>query len=518
MDALNARRIFSLLVIVVIGFIFAVQWGPASRGCDSTVGQRDEFAIARVNGTEVPVQDFRRIYRARMESARAQQIPESMVRQFLVPQIVDSLVELELWAQAAQRHGVIASDEELRKLLRSTPSFQENGKFSMERYKRLLRDQLQKTVPEYEAQMRKELSAQKMANLVASGAVVSEDEVRSDFQQDGNKVNLTFARFMPSMYADKVPAPSEADVDAWAKSHESEINNYFEANRALYEQPERIRARHILVPVPRDASDAQKDAARARAESIRKEIEGGKDFAQAAQEHSSDTSNKDRGGDLGIKPRTAFVPEFSDAAFALEVGKVSEPVLSQFGYHLIKVDEKLPAETKGVDDVRGEIARTLLLRERAKEMARAEAEKGLSALTSGKGLTTLFPPEGAEPAAKRFETETRPEAVPTGEFTASATSIPLLGAAPRLMTDAFAAQAPKPLGQLYEVGDGYAIAEVTARTLPSDDEFNKQRDTLIAQARQAKAAELQNAFVKSLREQAQIQKNDKAINDLLDAS
>lgn len=518
MDALNARRIFSLLVIVVIGFIFAVQWGPASRGCDSSVGQRTDFAIAKVNGTEVPVQDFRRIYRARMDSARMQQIPESMVRQFLVPQIVDSLVELELWAQAAQKHGVVASDAEVRKAVRSDPSFQENGKFNMQRYQNVVRDYLQKTVPEYEAQLRKELSAQKMANLIASGAVVSLDEVKADFQQEGNKVNLTFARFLPAMYADKVPAPTQQELDAWAQANEKAISDYFEANRALYEQPERVRARHILISVPRGAGQAEKDAAKAKAEQVRKELEGGKDFAQAAAEHSSDTSNKDRGGELGLQPREAWVKEFSEAAFALEPGKVSEPVLTQFGYHLIKVDEKKAAETKKVEDVRGDIARTLLTRERAKEMAKAEAEKGLAALKAGKSIASQFPPEQAEPAAKRYETETRPEAVPTGEFTASATSVPLLGAAPKLLADAFAAQGPAPMQQLYEVGEGFAIAEVTARTLPSEDEFKKQQDTLLAEARQAKAAELQGAFVKSLRESAQIEKNDQAINDLLDAS
>ncbi len=518
-DSIQPRRLFSYLLIAAIGFIFVVQFGPASRGCDSTVGGRTDTAIARVNGKEIPMQDFRRVYQDQVSAARAQQIPESMVRQFIVPQLMDRLVEGELWMQAAERHGITASDEEIRKIIRADQSFYENGKFSTARYSQVVRDYLQKTVPEYEHQLRRELSARKMAQLVANGALVSEDEVKTGFQQEGNKANVTFARFLPAMYADQVPAATPAQLEAYQKDHPKEIADYYEANRALYEQAERIHARHILVSVPREAPADQKEAAKKKAETIRAELEGGKDFAAAASQYSDDASNKNQGGDLGTHSRESagWVKEFTDAAFAVEAGKVSAPVETPFGVHLIKVDQRFPSQKQELKDVQAEIARTLLQREGAKQMARAEADKALAALKAGKSIATLFPPEGGTPAATRFETEKKPEAVPTGEFTASAQSLPFLGSSPTLLSAVFATQQPQALDAVYEAGEGFAIAEVTSRTLPSDAEFAKQKETLLSEARRAKGIELQNGFMKALRKDAQIVTNDQAVSTLLDS-
>ncbi|NLD17035.1 MAG: hypothetical protein GX666_05550, partial [Tissierellia bacterium] len=107
---------------------------------------------------------------------------------------------------------------------------------------------------------------------------------------------------------------------------DEEVEKYFEDNKAVFAK-ELVNASHILIDTEEKALE------------IKKEIEEGKDFAQAAMEYSSCPS-KDAGGELGEFPRGAMVPEFEDKAFSMEAGEVSEPVKTQFGYHIIKLNSK----------------------------------------------------------------------------------------------------------------------------------------------------------------------------------
>ena len=105
---------------------------------------------------------------------------------------------------------------------------------------------------------------------------------------------------------------------------------------------EQVHARHILVSVATDASDADRELALAKAISITQRIKDGEDFATLAQQYSDDTGSGAQGGDLGFFGRGQMVTEFENAAFSLSIGQISEPVLSQFGYHIIEVLETNP--------------------------------------------------------------------------------------------------------------------------------------------------------------------------------
>ena len=102
---------------------------------------------------------------------------------------------------------------------------------------------------------------------------------------------------------------------------------------------ERVRARHILISVPQDASESDQQLALAKAISITQRLNSGEDFATLAQQFSDDTGSGAQGGDLGFFGRGQMVKEFEDAAFSLPIGQISEPVKSQFGYHIIRVEE-----------------------------------------------------------------------------------------------------------------------------------------------------------------------------------
>lgn len=512
---LELKQLGSALIIAAIAFIFVIQWGPGSRGCEAPVGKTPTSVAATVNGHDIPIREFQRTYANQLNFWRSQgnPIPDQLARQLGLPgQVMDQLINTELLAQAAERHSVMPSDAELADLIRSNPDFQTDGKFDKTRYSEVVTGYMRKTIPEFEADLRRRLAAAKMMDLVESGAVVSADEVKAKFLKDGNKADLTYVRFLPSMFVDKAGTVSPAEIAAFKKDHAKEISDFYDANKFLYSQPEKVHARHILIKVDKGATPEAKEAAKKKIEALRAEIEGGKDFAAVAKANSEDPGSKDSGGDLGFNDRTAWVPEFSKAAFDLKPGEMSQPVETQFGYHLIKVEEKRPEEKKTLADAQEDIAKQLIQKGKAKELAKAAADKALADAKAGKKLSATFPPEKEnQPAALRFETETRPEAVSTGEFAASAGAIPHLGPAPELVEAVFAQKGPAVLDRVFNVGDNFVIAEVSERKLPSDQEFAAQSDKLLSEARKAKEVELRQTFLESLKKTASISKNQELL-------
>lgn len=133
---------------------------------------------------------------------------------------------------------------------------------------------------------------------------------------------------------------------------DQDLSAYLEEHREEYDTPEEVHARHILIRVSEGASEAEIAQAKKQIEDIKKELENGADFAELAKKYSQDPGSAQNGGDLGFFSRGQMVQEFEDAAFALEPGQVSDPVRTQFGFHLIKVEEKKPAEHPELAQIR----------------------------------------------------------------------------------------------------------------------------------------------------------------------
>ncbi|HUQ95910.1 MAG TPA: peptidylprolyl isomerase [Bryobacteraceae bacterium] len=147
-----------------------------------------------------------------------------------------------------------------------------------------------------------------------------------------------------------------AEVISAAKPGEPELKDYYEKHKSEYQ---RVKARHILVrfqgsrvPVRPNAKDVTETEALAKAQELHKRLVAGEDFAALAKAESDDTGSGANGGDLGIFPRGQMVPQFDEVVFAAPVGKVNDPVKTQFGYHLIQVQEQL---NKSFEEVRPEI-------------------------------------------------------------------------------------------------------------------------------------------------------------------
>ncbi len=143
-----------------------------------------------------------------------------------------------------------------------------------------------------------------------------------------------------------------------------ELSAYLEDHREEYDTPEQVHARHILIRVPENASEAEIAQAKKQIEDIKQELENGADFSELAKKYSQDPGSAQNGGDLGFFSRGQMVQEFEEAAFALEPGQVSDPVRTQFGFHLIKVEEKKPAEHPELAQIRDRVLKDYIAAER----------------------------------------------------------------------------------------------------------------------------------------------------------
>lgn len=167
-----------------------------------------------------------------------------------------------------------------------------------------------------------------------------EDDFAAALEQ--NKVSIDRIRedIQTYLLAEKMIKPS-------IKVTEEEMKTYFEENKESFDQKEQVKASHILVE---DEATAKK---------VKKELDGGKDFAELAKEYSTDASNAAKGGDLGYFGKGEMAKEFEEAAFGMKVGEVSAPVKTDFGYHIIKVADKKAAKTAVFEDHKEEIKESL---------------------------------------------------------------------------------------------------------------------------------------------------------------
>lgn len=192
------------------------------------------------------------------------------------------------------------------------------------------------------------------------GMYPSEDE----FKKDLEKNNLDEAGLKKLM---RRGLSLEAYVNEYVMGKgmatEAEAKKFFDANPSYFvKAPEQVKACHILVATQKGDDQAKKDAAKAKAEEIRKKLEAGEDFSALAKA-SSDCPSKDQGGDLGYFGRGRMVKSFEDAAFGLNVGQLSMVVESEFGFHVIKVTDKKPGESYAFDEVKEKILNFLANKE-----------------------------------------------------------------------------------------------------------------------------------------------------------
>ncbi len=292
------------------------------------------------------------------------------LRELIDARTIGTLVQRLVLAREARALGFQVSNAALRRSMLNNPQYQNGGIYDPELVERSAA-QLGFSTRQYLEEIRNDLLLQDFERLVSSPVRISKARVRAAIREGESTLRLRYAVAETADFQAEIKLAPEA-VQEFLESHAEQIEAEYDRRRSEFQRPEQVVARHILFTGP----DAMEQARRARAR-----LAGGEGFADLALELSQDEATREQAGLLGAFPRGRMLPAFEEAAFALEQpGDISEPVETERGAHLILLEARQEAVSRGPADVTPELAHALLLEERAAEAARKAARELLGKL------------------------------------------------------------------------------------------------------------------------------------------
>jgi len=472
LDSLRkGQRWLTLLIVGTIGVVFVFFMGWGSGGSRrSPAGS----AVVELGDIRVEVADFQRL-RARQETLYRDRLGDQFdsraARSFLDSSTLSSLVDGAILADSARRLGLRVSKEEVQQLVRSSSSFRnEEGRFDLEAFESFARYEYGSQRAFLEV-VRRDLLGQKLTRILYAQARVGDAEARSAALHDLEEVRIAYVALGPErLPADRLP--DDAAAQAWLEAHREELLALYEQRIEEFKTPEKVRARHILLRVPTDATDAVVESVRERAEAVRGRLLAGESFEDVAREQSEDPGSSAQGGDLGFFARGERTPALEQAAFALQPGDLSDVIRSDAGFHLIRVEERVAAGGRSFDEVGPELAREAAAREAARQLAKELAE----AVRNGASLEDASRERGLTLERTGLLTR-RPDGF-----------VPGLGGSPDLMAAAFSLRPEAAsLARIFELGPRFVLIQLLERTEPDAETLEAaavaRRDSLLEEKR-----------------------------------
>lgn len=469
-------------------------------------------AVASVDGWEISVMQFRNTYYNFYDSYRRYYNLDGsnmgLLKMLRIDKMaLDKLIKDSIVQREARRMGLEVSQPEVVDALRKIPSLNENGRFiGRARLEQLLRAN-NSSLPEFEASLVGELLSQKVRGLITDGIDISEEDVRKEFLESSQRVTIEYVTFKPEdNLNDVVVVESElqpfyeknkeqyrigeqrrikylqvnsSDLRSKVSVSEEEIRDAYNAEG----DHDEVRARHILLKVEDPAKEVE---VRTKAEAILAEARQGKDFAELAKKYSQDTANATSGGDLGFFKPEQMVKEFSDAALSLEPGKISDLVKTQYGFHIIKVEEK---RVQTFEDKRTQLE-FQLKGQKADELARVKADEAAATLKVSRDIN-------------KVATELGLQVRESGFFRMEGT-IPGLGPVVGLQGEVFGMQKVGDVGTPHKSSLGFIVPELAEKKDSFLPDFKEVRSSVIEDYKKEKGAGLAESrarqFASSLRE------------------
>ena len=375
-DSITGWMAYVVIAILIVPFAL---WGIGDY-----LGVFGETYAVKVNDTEIPLAQYRDTYTRRYASMREQfgtnfrpeLIDEAQLRQ----QVLDQMVDEELLYQYATDRGLRISDSRLVQEIHAVPAFQDGGRFSSERYRFLLQTSGQSAAG-FESLLRRNMLMTQLEFAIVGTSFIPTERLEALMRVADQRREFAWAEIV-----------SEDLVDAAAITEE-QVAEYYETNRGRYMTTETVDLEYVELTISTVASGivADEDAvrgyyaerqraevseqerrashillttegrtdaeARTLAENLRARLDADEDFNTLAAEYSNDTDTASDGGDLGWVERGVFVREFESALYALELGQVSQPVRTGFGWHIIRLDEVrgTAPEMASFEDMREEL-------------------------------------------------------------------------------------------------------------------------------------------------------------------
>lgn len=331
-----AKWIWIFIVIAFVGGFLLVE----TSGLLGRTPVTPTTAVAVVNRREILFNDYDRQWRSDLQNEQqraGRSLTEDEARR-IQNATFDRMVMDVLLQQEYERRGIVVTNEEIAEYaqfapppwLQQSPELQTEGKFDIQKYRRFLSSSYAKQtglLATLEQFYRGEIPRRKLLEQIASGIYASDPELWRIWQDQHDSAQASFVAFR-----------GHPDSSLAKSISENDLRDYFDKHKEQFRRPG--RAVLTVVEIPRVITAEDSAAVRARAVALRNEILAGAKFEDVAKRESADSVSGANGGDLGRGPRGRFVAPFEQAAFALKPGEVSAPVLTQFGYHIIRVDER----------------------------------------------------------------------------------------------------------------------------------------------------------------------------------
>lgn len=582
------------LFIILVAVVFIVQFRPASGGPQA--GGAGPTCAIEIHGNCISTTHFWAAYRL-----AAGPFDQSATKKMGLRRLVtDGLIERWILNEDAKRLGITVSEDEItQELVKgrayvSLPADKEREmgaalmllgqrqwsvewptpfrpmpvkssktkQFEVKAYDKAVKTMTKLSQDDFREFQRQEIVANRMRDLIRSRAHVAEAEAYNEYARMKSTATVSYVKLDASYYADLVVDQSDKAIEEWAAKNPEPINKQWEAKKAQYEGECRV-SRHILAKFSEDSSEEDKAKAKKRIDKALELVNKGEDFAAVAKRFSQDGSAS-HGGDLGCVPKKQMVEPFEKGLFALDDGKVSGVVTSQFGYHLIKNEKTVKPE--GVEKaIKAQIARELYLQAQADAQAAAAAKSIQAAVKGGKSLEDAVkahidelvakqPQDDKKKAEKKadekkaddkkdekkddkkaddkkVEEEIEENKIPTIEthpdrpfvqtsapFTAAGNPIPEAKSTVDLVKQSFQLQKPGDLlNDIVPLRDGYAVVALKEKTPVKKEDWEKDRAQLLEQMRAAKQAEALAFYILRARSKIEgespIKKNESVTNE-----
>ena len=469
--------------------------------------------------------------RQQLQQRNPQYASNPMIVNLFEQQVGQQMVQQQILLAEAGALGISANNDDVAQFLHQGQAGQvlfPNGKFiGQDQYAALTSSRFDMSVADFEESVRHDITIQRLRAYVTAGLTVSDKEARDLYVKNGTKIKFEYAVISADDIR-KSLTPSDAELEAFFKKNaaryanavpeeriisyfaftpsdmpggvqpptQQEIEAYYNLHKSEYSVPEQAKARHILIKVASNADAKTDAAAKAKAEDILKQIQNGGNFADLAKKNSDDPGSKDSGGELGFARRGMMVPEFDNAIFTQKIGD-TKIIKTQYGYHIVQVEERTPAHTQSLAEVLPTIQATMM---RQKSTAAQDAfARALTSEAIKNGLDKTA-------AAHHLQVVTTPPVNASGV-------IPALPDGSQLIAHAFEAKASDP-PQSAPTGEGYAVFQVKSvipahaptfadwKSHVADDYRNEQVPALMGQktAELAAKAKAQNDLAKAAKD------------------
>jgi len=440
----SAKYIWIIIVVLFVGgFLLMETSGLLGRSPVTST-----TAIATVNGEDILATSW---YQAtqNLEQEATQRGNQSLSldeRQRLQDQAFDQLVTDALLRQEYRRRRISVTDDEVLQAARYSPppqlmqsaELQTEGQFDPAKYQRFLQSPMARQnglLLQLEQYYRAEIPKQKLFDQIANDVYVSEEELWRRWRDSHDSAQVSFVAFGP-----------EAISDSAVRVSDDEIRAYYDTHKKLFERPGRAKVSIIILPRAVTAADSA--AVSARAALLRSRILGGEKFEDVARAESADSASAVNGGALGRGAKGRFVAPFETAAYALKPGELSQPVLTPFGYHIIRVDER-----KG-DTI---ALRHILIRIQQSDSAAGRTDRRADSLARLAASTDQ--PAKFDEAARALRIPVlRAEVIEGNAMTVNGQFIPSVG------PWAFQGVTPGETSELFDAEDGYYLARLDSLT------------------------------------------------------